>query len=241
MKERPILFSSEMVRAILEGRKTQTRRALKKQPLDILPMKVPDAWVTLRTRIPEPHGDLIGCRFGVPGDRLWVRETFVLEHWEDEPKAPADRPMFHYEPVYPMNEYDNEYWQIPHYKATDPAPDLYYGDIDENDDGEPKCKWRTSIFMPRWASRITLEISKVRCERLQDITEADVLAEGITHTKDGLWLGPLAGVPGYPWHLPQLAYAALWNELNEKRGFGWDVNPYVWVIEFRRLNHAETI
>ncbi len=233
MKERPILFSSQMVRAILDGRKTQTRRLLKKQPLDILPMKIPDAWVTLRTREPEPHGDLIKCRYGIPGDRLWVRETFVLERWDDEPQAPADRPLHHYVPD-PMNEYDNEYWLWPHYKATDPEPELCYED-DDNDDGEPKCKWKPSIHMPRWVSRITLEIVSVRVERLQDITSADVLAEGIRRTEDGEWLGPLAGVPGYPWGRADLAYAALWNSINAERGFGWDVNPWVWVIEFKKV------
>jgi hypothetical protein len=225
MKERPILFSGEMVRAILEGRKNQTRRALKKQPLDILPMKVPGAWVTLRTRDPEPHGDLIGCRFGVPGDRLWVRETFVLEHCEDDPKVPADRPLFHYESTDPMNEYDNEYWMIPHYKATDPAPDLYYGDIDENDDGEPKCKWTPSIFMPRWASRISLEIVGVHIERLQVISEEDACSEGVEALHIIFDHGK-----SY-----RDTYMELWNQLNKKRGFGWDVNPWVWIIKFKLL------
>jgi hypothetical protein len=165
------------------------------------------------------------CPYGQVGDRLWVRETFVLEYWEDEPKAPADRPMFHYKPADPMNEYDSEHWKIPHYKATDPAPDLYYGDIDENDDGEPKCKWRPSIFMPRWASRITLEISDVWCERLKDITEADACAEGV----DNLHLIFKNG-PSY-----RDTYADLWDRLNKKRGAGWETNPYVWVVEFKRV------
>jgi hypothetical protein len=188
-------------------------------------MKVPNMWVTLRTRDPESHGDIIRCRFGVPGDRLWVRETFVLEHWSDEPKVPADRPMYHYEPKDPLNEYDNEYWMIPHYKATDPAPDLYYGDIDENDDGEPKCKWSPSIFMPRWASRIMLEIVNIRVERLQEIGETEAFSEGVENLHIIFDHGK-----SY-----RDTYAELWNQLNQKRGLGWDVNPFVWVIEFKTI------
>lgn len=220
MKESPILFSGEMVRAIIEGRKTQTRRVLKKQPIDILPMNVPNEWVTLETRKPS-HGSVIGCRFGVPGDRLWVRETFALERYEDEPATPKDgRPIRHQEF---RSEWASDYWLYPHY-CTDPAPDLCYED-DPNDDGEPKCKWKPSIHMPRWASRITLEIVSVRVERVKSITPADAFAEGVRSTY-------LHQPPDW---LDVDRFKELWEKINAKRGYGWQANPWVWVIEFKRV------
>ena len=235
MKEHPILFSASMVKAILGDHKTQTRRVLTIQPLDILPMNIPNEWVCLMQKEPESKGKVFRCRYGIPGDRLWVRETFVLEQWEDEPKPPADRPLFHHESDQ-MDEYDNEYWLWPHYKATDPAPELCYED-DPNDDGEPKCKWRPSIHMPRWASRIALEIISVRIERLQDIGKDeninDVFEEGLS--KHAYY----EFVDDEPCDINTEEaledYKELWNSINEKRGFGWDVNPWVWVIEFKRV------
>jgi len=81
-----------------------------------------------------------------------------------------------------------------------------------------------------------LEIVSVRVERLQAITPGDVLAEGIKRSGEGYWLAPLAGVPDFPWGRSDLAYAALWNSINHERGYGWDVNPWVWVIEFKQVN-----
>lgn len=191
MEEKPILFSGEMVNAILDGRKTQTRRALKKQPIDILPMKVPNMWVTLETRDPN-HGKIIGCRYGRTGDRLWVREA-----WRDGRAGIV-------------------------YKADIPT------------ELQKDFSWKPSIHMKRAASRIALQIVNLRAERLQAISAADVIAEGIKKSADGdYWLAPLDGVPDYPWLHPVPAYASLWNELNAKRGYGWDVNPWVWVIEFK--------
>lgn len=229
MNEHPILFSGEMVRAILEGRKTQTRRIVKPRGVssDVA------AWLHVMAK-----GVDMPCPYGQVGDRLWVRETFVLERWEDEPdKLPTDRPVCHYQPVDVTNEYDNEYWNIPHYRATDPAPDLYYGDIDEHDDGEPKCKWRPSIFMPRWASRILLEIVDIRFERLQEITKEDAKAEGVSH----IWRWTPDRNPD---HFrrgvlnPYIAnYSVLWDEIHAESliGDGWNANPWVWVIKFNRL------
>lgn len=237
MKERPILFSGEMVRAILDGRKTQTRRMINPQ------IEINDDKVYQRrasgTLDEYFFGEFLKRNpYGNIGDRLWVRETFVLERWEDEPdKLPTDRPVHHYQPADLTNEYDNEYWNIPHYRATDPAPDLYYGDIDERDDGEPKCKWRPSIFMPRWASRILLEIVDVRFERLQEITRDNAKAEGVSN----IW----SWTPDrkHDYHRrgllnPYVAnYSVLWDEIHEKSliGNGWNANPWVWVIEFKRL------
>jgi len=192
MKERPIIFSSDMVKAILDGRKTQTRRILStlnkqwkgKQPLEILPMKTPNEWVGLMQRDPN-RGIVFKCRLGVPRDRLWVRESFYTE--------------------------SGDVW----YKAdgqTAPMP----------------IKWRPSIFMPRWASRILLEITEVRVERLQSITEEDAEAEGLNPAE---YDNPNAYAD-----LPCTnQFIALWGSLNAKRGYGWTENPFVWVISFRKL------
>jgi hypothetical protein len=193
MKERPILFSGPMVRALLDGKKTQTRRLIKPQPphwhwsrvreyaeRDGLTFQLPgqDYWVK-----PPP--------FGKPGDRLWVKETFV---------APVDG-----KPVY---------------RASIP-----YGNLD--------CHfkpWRPSIFMPRKASRITLEITSIRVERLNDISEEDAKAEGAEIQKEtpGGWVicGPRIGSyrEGYRW---------LWEQINGADS--WDANPWVWAITFKRI------
>jgi len=192
MKERQILFSGPMVRAILEGHKTQTRRAIKPQP----------------TRENVDTVTYMYCHYGVPGDRLWVRETWA----HDEPNC---------DDIHCGNP--DHIW----YRANETkiVADSFAG----------KARWHPSIHMERWASRINLEIVKVRVERLQDITKEDISAEGIKRTAGGEWLAPLAGVPDYPWGYAHEAYAALWNDINDKRGYGWDVNPWVWVIEFRRI------
>ncbi len=189
MKEHPILFSGEMVRAILEGRKTQTRRPLTKQPLDILPMKIPNAWITLQTRDPN-HGQHIRCRFGVPGDQLWVKERLFAAQG--------------------ITFYQSDNSMVGDYRIW---------------------KWKNnkipSIFMPHWASRITLEIVNIRVERVQEITPLDAVAEGIS-------IDDIKGTETIS-SLHRMRFAYLWNSINAKRGYGWDVNPWVWVIEFKRI------
>lgn len=212
MKARPILFSAPMVRAILEGRKTQTRRVVK------LPHGI---WET------SASGDLVpipvGCNYGKPGDRLWVRETFCLENTYDyhgDHVDPNDG-----RPIQKHEDADGSYWLIPHYRATEPEPHIVPYHCDADDD---KTRWTPSIFMPRWASRITLEITAVRVERLQDISEADAQAEGVhpcgNHDFDG-W--PKNHV---------IAFCKLWEAIN---GSGsWECNDWVWVIEFRKVEAA---
>jgi len=176
--ERQIIFSGEMVRAILEGRKTQTRRVIKPQPIDKLWMAV--------------------CPYGERGWRLWVRESWRPA---DLGRVPGERQPIQYRA--------DEATLERHYHV---APAAYFP-------GE--AKWRPSIHMPRWASRITLEVVAVRVERVQDIREDDAFAEGIC---GGDWLGDPVG-----------EFAKLWDTLNQSRGFGWSVNPWVWVIEFKRV------
>jgi hypothetical protein len=166
-KERPILFSAPMVRAILEGRKTQTRRIVKPEHVAAYHDDVP----ILFKRFP----------YGKPGDRLWVRETWGM--FEETHKC------------------------IPHYRATH-ATDVV-------------PRWRPSIHMPRWASRITLEVESVRVERLKECSDADALAEGCSSAdmQSGDRL--------------QDVYRRLWESINGPGS--WEANPWVWVVEFKRI------
>ena len=197
MKERPILFSAPMVRAIIEGRKTQTRRVVK-------PVGNDDAFVLLdhgtgfwpyRSDDGESSITADGneaphyCPYGQPGDRLWVREAFHGYHW-DQPRA-----------VYRADgECQRVRTQIESYEVG---------------------RWTPSIHMPRWASRITLEVVCVRVERLNDISVSEAIAEGY----DGSVDDPID--PSVKW------YAQLWESIN---GSGsWAANPWVWVVEFKRV------
>ena len=194
MKERPILFSAPMVRAILEGRKTQTRRAVK------LPYNkgslTRDVWTAFN---PESADDrdlmcLTGGPYGVVGDRLWVRET----HGWNDPEF--ERPDIEDAMDRPRSPEGRWCW----YRATD---------------GEIDGPWRPSIFMPRWASRITLEVTGVKVERLNEITTEDGRAEG-----QGIVWG------GGCFHR---SFAGLWDAVY---GSGaWDANPWVWAISFKRV------
>lgn len=187
-----------MVRAILDGRKTMTRRVITtKAFLEWIDAGFSDEFTK--------HPDNLwaeSCPYGKPGDRLWVRETwqpeYVAGHEQDGPIR---------------------------YRAT-------------HDERVMGHKWRPSIFMPRWASRITLEVISVREEPLQDITEGDARAEGVTMTTwhtlpdgDG---ESLAGVPHQTPACYRNGFANLWDSINGKK-YPWVSNPFVWVIEFRRI------
>jgi hypothetical protein len=180
-RERPMLFSAPMVRALLAGTKTQTRR------------------VATPKRSIEPMTD--ECPYGQPGDRLWVRERF-------QPLL-ADG----------VEIYDANWKTGQGYAIGYPATDGIQEYIDADDNLGSACK--PSIHMPRWASRITLEVTGVRVERLNDISEVDALYEGVTRASTAtVFCGYVD------------AYAALWDQIN---GAGaWAANPWVWVMEFRR-------
>lgn len=212
-RERPILFSGEMVRAILDGRKTQTRRVVKKNASGRAALGGKN-W-----HLGDPDA-VLACPYGQPGDRLWVKET-----WR------------------PWNDVD--LWDVVQYRAdmSIRKPD----GLSENDgfrfnaeceatiqdqiDGN-KSPWKPSIFMPHWASRLTLEIVRVRVERLQEIGEEDAMAEGMPNNHATHWPDD---DPGYIDDVYRRNYAHIWNTLNAKRGFGWDANPWVWVIDFKRV------
>ena len=207
MKERPILFSSDMVRAILDGRKTQTRRIIKPQP-DVIHNGEPywnvggyRAWRhrgIVNPMLMGTYNPLI-CKYGQPGDRNWVKETFI-----------AGKGVGGYA----------------HGVCPDTNPDGETIDVIYRADGMEVERlagpWTPSIRMPRWASRITLEITGVRVERLQDISEEDAEAEGC---KNSLHLqgGRFA----------RENFEHLWWTIN---GDGsWEENPWVWVITFRKI------
>jgi hypothetical protein len=196
MKERPILFNAEMVRAILDGRKTQTRRIMKFVETNQPPTN-PDKFIAT-------DGFLATCPYGIPGDRLWVRETWC---------AVADGPIG----ICPGIAYrvDNSIaWR-------DTLPD---GTTVYNASKPQIWKWRPSIHMPRWASRITLEVVSVRVERVQDIGDTDALAEGIYPITDSL-----SNCNGARYY-----FQSLWDSINAAP-HAWADNPWVWVVEFRKV------
>lgn len=184
MKAKPILFSGEMIRALLDGRKTQTRRIIAAKHVPFIE--------TLSQRFFDGEWDDRPFPYGKPGDLLWVRETFYPVYAQD-PGYNNGQPI----------EYD--------YRAT-------YKEGDRLGDYWAKKKWKPGIHMPRAASRITLELTAVRVEQIQKITTGDAWAEGCPHSDVNaidIWFKPL------------------WNSLNAARGFGWDKNPWVWVIGFK--------
>ena len=187
-KERPILFKGEMVRAILDGSKTQTRRVVKPQSAILTDELARGLGVQPPS---QQNPAVISCPYGDPGDRLWVRETWAVQH-EYDAAAPSEIGF-------------RARW---HYAATEDLGGL---------------RKRPSIFLPRRGSRILLEITAVRVDRLQSISEADARAEGVTpnafERMNDNWGGVL--------------YRRLWEQINGPGS--WDANPWAWVVEFRRL------
>lgn len=234
-RELPIIFNAEMVRAILEGRKTQTRRVIRPQPkydsFDHLGCGFTGLWAGW----PESKDDIIWearCPYGKPGDQLWVRETFAEICKLADPYCWCE---------YPSGEYNPDHYI--EYRAD--TGNKYPGDWDDagpEERAEYAPRWRPSIHMFRWMSRIQLEVLSVKVERVQDITEEDVIAEGIKGflyqygTAGGGW--KRMAYPAFPdkeggFSTARQAFEALWDSINKKRGFGWDVNPWVWVVEFK--------
>ncbi|HCF4493217.1 TPA: hypothetical protein NIE91_000203 [Pseudomonas aeruginosa] len=224
MKERPILFTGPMVRAILEGRKTVTRRVMKPQP-DFLGSMV-DPNTPFKTLDAGLHAR-ITCPYGEPGDRLWVRETWHVGKPHDK-TAPADILA----PLLAEGRGITVLYTAGGWQSVGPAgreEPIY-------PDDQPLPDWagkgRPSIHMPRWACRILLEITAVRVERLQDISEEQALAEGVRgepcdHARQACadiscWGDTAKGAFGF-----------LWESLNGEGS--WAANPWVWVVEFKRV------
>jgi hypothetical protein len=221
MRERQILFSAPMVCAIRDGRKTQTRRVVMPQPEVSDAGNLTGEWLSRPLGgllLPKPQDIVIHCPYGQEGDRLSVRETFfAYGRWGARYSAKKGHDEWHF--VDMTIECDRAY----RYAADDPDVPL------AGDRAGVLPGWwkRPAIFMPRTASRITLEVTSVRVERLQEISEADAIAEGV-------------GLPMYeadesgPTYA--CAYRHLWDRLNAARGFGWDASPWVWCISFRRIS-----
>jgi hypothetical protein len=210
MKSRPILFSAPMVRALLDGSKTQTRRVAKLTDA----AHIKEIGGHRRWHPADP--DVVAASpYGQVGDQLWVREAFRTTKKNDSIK-PSCLPV-----ASSQNTLAIPFW----YDADIAGKSDHL--IPEN---LRAGKYRPGIFMPRAASRITLEVTSVRVERLQDISEADALAEGIIQLPDGGY--SVADTRHYS-DSPDESYASLWESLN---GAGsWDLNPWVWVIEFKKV------
>lgn len=223
MKERGMIFNGEMVRAILDGRKTQTRRIMKVQPQPSK-SRQGDFWLSSKKLESMVHvSDLAPgnspiadchlffqehcCPFGTVGDRIWVRET-----WAEAGAGAPDLKI--YRANYPAH--------VPsHYENVPPAEDI---------------RWTPSIHMPRWASRILLEITDVRVERLNSISEEDCWAEGI-EAVDGLFenteIIDMALKIGCCFEDSKPMFALLWQSIYGADS--WQANPWVWVVEFKRI------
>lgn len=221
-----------MVRAILDERKTQTRRVVNPQPEQprFHPCLATDDEGVDLYLAGRGLAKQIPSKYGKPGDRLWVRETFCLENtyeYHGEHDIPTDgRPIKKHDD-HPVG-FPGAHWIIPHYRATEPEPHIVPYDLPESaPEYDDRTRWKPSIFMPRWASRITLEITDVRVERLQDISEADAEAEGCDREANQTY-------GGWPENYT-IGYYKLWQSINAKRGYGWETNPWVWVITFFKI------
>lgn len=222
-KERPMLFSGAMVRALLDGSKTQTRRIMKPQPVPIpgepgkhwWPSNAAQSMMRVEDGFQKHPGIFDdACPHGQPGDRIYVRETF-------------QGPLFAAEQLEEFRR-DSTKFEAPEFcvYAADGGGAPEFQDADEN----LVCRWRPSIHMPRWASRILLEIVAVRVERLNACSDADAVAEGIGLNPSVIGM-KLTNPPGESMAIAM--YRALWDSIN---GAGsWAANPWVWVVEFKRV------
>jgi hypothetical protein len=240
VREHPILFSGPMVKAILEGRKTETRRVIK-HPGDFLggggksnreEWDDPRRWgwedpenpthFIVLARNPEPGSVPVRCPYGKSGDQLYVKETWALV-------KPWHEPDFGY-----IEDFEEWVSPLPKQKPKDWVV-MYRADwgSDHNHPDDRLFRWRPSIHMPRWASRLTLEITAIRVERLQEISLNEVIAEGIEPVQDG----PHANQ--YWREETGAKFIDLWDKINGSRDdCSWEANPFVWVIGFRRIDPA---
>ncbi|EOF5388298.1 hypothetical protein ACK1MK_003791 [Salmonella enterica] len=210
MSERGMIFNAEMVNAILSGRKTQTRRPIKwKQTRFTEIAERDDGSLWPWAEDCERGGDIwFACPYGEIGDRIWVRETWQVIHDHIDESSHVEYRT--YAPSIPKEK--DRYWHTVYAE--------HFGDESREDRGFP---WRPAIHMPRWASRITLEITDVRVERLRDLSEEDAKSEGITPPAGGVLTG---------WG-HRINFRDLWMDIYGTDN--WEANPWVWVIEFKRV------
>lgn len=244
MKERPILMQGEMVQRTLDGSKGQTRRVVKL-------WEAPNGWGVYHSDgaddwefvhlgedgDPYPDGGMVvrRCPYGVPSDRLWVREAWRVHGYSDRPDGGLVASIV--------------------YGATGTTIDIS-GIDDEKSHLPATDHWRPSIHMPRWASRITLEVTDVRVERIQDISGVDARAEGVKCPvvpkpdapgycdplvpvelleRAHAWPKSTTGDEAHDFH-SRLAFSGLWESINAKRGYGWETNPWVWCVTFKKVS-----
>lgn len=242
MTERGMIFNAEMVRAILDGRKTQTRRIVNWHGLNeglnlnfsgLKVREYPNGWVieSESRSSSEWRCKPTPCPFGSIGDRIWVRETWATlgnedgcyVDWEENLCKGDERSAARiYRASCEQRPGDYGLWSIP--------DDACWKPHTENQKFEGA--WRPSIHMPRWASRILLEITDVRVERLNSISENDAQAEGVAKLRGGFWQHYQPG-----WTQHQLSargsFVTLWKSIYGEES--WNSNPWVWVIEFKRI------
>lgn len=220
VNEVPIIFSEAMIHAIQEGHKSMTRRVVKlprhaKLMTDIASVNPDgkDGWVAWGPRPVTdefsmqcyPNGGGFKCPYGKPGTRLWVRETFSLYRGFADDTLP-DAPVIYRADKDGCGQY----------------PVMLNGHCVLVNQRNP---WKPSIFMPRRASRIALEVTSIKVERVQDITEDDAIAEGME----------IIPIGTSTWSNRQ-SFAILWDKINAKRGYAWASNPWVWVVSFRKID-----
>ena len=232
MTGKPIIFSGEMVRAILDRRKTQTRRVMsfpksymwnhehfkKDYAFSEMCFDLGKRYSAIFKKDKGGFTEWFPCPYGAPGERLWVREAWASVFFES--------------PSYETGVCDDWYGLDPVPKTLQDAKDrggwpLMYRADETGRSQTPEDRgwtWRSPRFMPKWASRIMLEVVSVRVERVQDITEDEAKAEGISDERFVDWMGNYLQ-----------AFEELWNSINAKRGFPWEENPWVWCVEFKRV------
>ncbi len=225
MTKHPIIFSGTSIPALLDGRKTQTRRIVKLpnptrhvvvDPGGTIFGPGPYIKAYRNTDMSPPEDGNIAamhprvhCPYGYPGDRLWVKEAYAA-HELYEALKPSEIPA------------EGRVWSRLWFAARDSG-------CEDGPDHSDAGRWRNCLFMPLWASRITLEVTDVRVERVQGISEEDAIAEGVDAVS-------MAAMPRQGTWTRRQDFAQIWNKLNGKKpGCSWDDNPWVWVIEFRRI------
>ncbi len=221
MKEKPILFSTSMVQAILEERKLMTRRVVKMRDGSLmddndLSNHLDNSFSHVMDFTKKyPYWEELKCPYGEVGDILWVRETFgfgtrpcPVNGWRDGIEYKADE------------------------KYIDDVEDLPLYDLPEGIEFKESKGWKPSIFMPKDACRIFLEITDIRVERLQDISEEDAIAEGVEKWSDGFDYKCYSKHAGRYTHAKD-SFFSLWESINGKES--WDKNPFVWVLNFKRI------
>lgn len=226
MKERPIIFSGEMVKAILDSKKTMTRRLIKFKDFatdSITPLHI-ELVEGRYCLFNERNGWLVGypkCPYGKVGDRLWVREIWIQGY--DDPLIESEGDDENAVSIIYKADGKEEYRTCSAETAEN------WGDFSADSE---MVGFKSPIHMPRWASRILLEITDIRVERLNDISEEDAIKEGMPPSHASI--DRISMQHGFN-SFSQSCFAQLWDSLNDKKGYQWSSNPWVWVIEFKKV------